>query len=66
MNPSPTTNALFASQLQAWQKGFASSGVIRGQMTPMKVNINDDAQIETINTVEGKSAVDSLITFLAG
>lgn len=32
----------------------------------MKVNVNDDAAIETVNTTEGKTAVDGLITALNG
>jgi hypothetical protein len=31
----------------------------------MKVNINDEATLETINTTEGKTAVDELITALS-
>jgi uncharacterized protein YkwD len=30
----------------------------------MKVNINDEATLETVNTTEGKTAVDDLITVL--
>jgi uncharacterized protein YkwD len=30
----------------------------------MKVNINDEATVETVNTTEGKTAVDDLITAL--
>jgi uncharacterized protein YkwD len=30
----------------------------------MKVNINDEATVETVNTTEGKTAVDELLTAL--
>jgi len=63
-NPNTTTNALFKTQLAAWVAGFASSGASSNAQTPMKVNINDDAAIETVNTTEGKTAVDGLITAL--
>jgi len=30
----------------------------------MKININDEATLETVNTVEGKTAVDELLSTL--